>query len=90
LYLSVKIRADDEIDNFSESQLEKEKDGMKEVDGFTLVEYIKNSIEIMMNMKIEEQNDKKGKKGKTVDSLSGTSSTISIPAAHEEYEKILR
>jgi hypothetical protein len=89
LYLSVKIRADEEIDNFTEAQLEKEKEGMKEVDGFTIVEYIKNSIEIMMNMKIEEQNDKKKSKH-PIDSLSGTSSTSSIPAAHEEYEKILR
>jgi hypothetical protein len=55
LYLSVKIRADDEIDNFTEDQLEEEKEQMKEVDGFTILEYIKNSIEIMMNMKIEEQ-----------------------------------
>lgn len=27
---------------------------MKEVDGFTLIDYIKSSIEILMNMKIEE------------------------------------
>ena len=27
---------------------------MKDVDGFTLIDYIKSSIEILMNMKIEE------------------------------------
>ena len=27
---------------------------MKEVDGFTIIDYIKSSIEILMNMKIEE------------------------------------
>jgi hypothetical protein len=27
---------------------------MLEVDGFTLIDYIKSSIEILMNMKIEE------------------------------------
>jgi hypothetical protein len=27
---------------------------MKEADGFTLIDYIKSSIEILMNMKIEE------------------------------------
>lgn len=27
---------------------------MKEVDGFTLIDYIKSSVEILMNMKIEE------------------------------------
>lgn len=30
---------------------------MREVDGFTLIDYIKSSIEILMNMKIEEGND---------------------------------
>lgn len=30
---------------------------MREVDGFTLVDYIKSSIEILMNMKIEEGNE---------------------------------
>ena len=45
---------------------------MKEVDGFTLIDYIKSSIEILMNMKIEENDggssveikDKKKIKGK--------------------------
>lgn len=31
---------------------------MKEVDGFTLIDYIKSSIEILMNMKIEENDQK--------------------------------
>lgn len=30
---------------------------MREVDGFTLIDYIKSSIEILMNMKIEEGNE---------------------------------
>eukprot|EP00347_Sterkiella_histriomuscorum_P017361 403349677 len=54
LYLSVKIRSDDEIDCYTEEQFKQEKDMMKEVDGFTLIDYIKSSIEILMNMKIEE------------------------------------
>jgi len=31
---------------------------MREVDGFTLIDYIKSSIEILMNMKIEENDQK--------------------------------
>jgi hypothetical protein len=54
LYLSVKIRSDDEIDNYTEEQFKQEKLQMMEVDGFTLIDYIKSSIEILMNMKIEE------------------------------------
>jgi hypothetical protein len=54
LYLSVKIRSDDEIDNYTEEQFKEEKKQMREVDGFTLIDYIKSSIEILMNMKIED------------------------------------
>mmetsp|Transcript_15301 Transcript_15301/g.14880 ORF Transcript_15301/g.14880 Transcript_15301/m.14880 type:complete len:107 (+) Transcript_15301:235-555(+) len=70
LYLSVKIRSDEEIDNYTEEQFKKEKDALKEVDGFTLIDYIKSSVEILMNMKIEEnegssvQNEKLKKKKK--------------------------
>jgi hypothetical protein len=56
LYLSVKIRSDDEIDNYTEEQFREEKRQMRNVDGFTLVDYIKSSIEILMNMKIEDDN----------------------------------
>lgn len=103
---------------------------MKEVDGFTLIDYIKSSIEILMNMKIEENDggssveikDKKKIKGKKqkvnddlgnnipkiddrtptssimnlqkkLDQISSPESSVSessIPAAHKEYEKILR
>lgn len=57
LYLSVKIRSDDEIDSYTEEQFREEKKQMREVDGFTLVDYIKSSIEILMNMKIEDTNE---------------------------------
>lgn len=36
---------------------------MREVDGFTLIDYIKSSIEILMNMKIEEGNEGPGPGG---------------------------
>ena len=54
LYLSVKIMSDEEIDNYNEEQFKKEKEALKEADGFTLIDYIKSSVEILMNMKIEE------------------------------------
>jgi len=53
LYLSVKIRSDDEIDNYNEAMYIKEKEQMREVDGFTLVDHVKQSIEILMNMKMD-------------------------------------
>jgi hypothetical protein len=57
LYLSVKIRSDEEIDNYNENFFKDEKGQMAHVDGFTLIDYIKTSIEILMNMKVEEQDE---------------------------------
>ena len=45
LYLSVKIRSDDEIDNYNEQMYQKEKESMQKVDGYTLVDLVKSSIE---------------------------------------------
>ena len=54
--MSVKIRTNEEIDVYDEAKLEKERDALKnkKVDNVTLVEYIKLSIEILMNMKQED------------------------------------
>ena len=57
LYLSVKIRSDDEIDNYNEEFFKDEKRQLRDSDGFTLIDYIKTSIEILMNMKVEEQDE---------------------------------
>lgn len=54
LFLSVKIRSDDEIDNYNEALFKREKENLVTVDGFSLIDQIKQSIEILMNMKVEE------------------------------------
>jgi len=54
LYLSVKIRSDEEIDNYNEEFFKEEKKLMADVDGFALIDLIKSSIEVLMNMKVEE------------------------------------
>jgi hypothetical protein len=61
LYLSVKIRSDDEIDGYTEEQFKLEKQEMRQVDGFTLIDHIKSSIEILMNMKMEDNNEGESK-----------------------------
>jgi archaellum component FlaC len=80
LYLSVKIRSNEEvrvianmkIDNYNEHVLREERERLKETDPFTVLDYIKTSIEILMNMKMEEHEteQEKGKrlKKKAVDS----------------------
>ncbi len=57
LFLSVKIRSDEEIDAYNKEQFEREKKELVDVDGYSLIDQIKTSIEILMNMKIDENND---------------------------------
>lgn len=55
LFLSVKIRSDEEIDAYNKLKFEGEKQELKGVDGYSLIDYIKQSIEMLMNMKMDEQ-----------------------------------
>lgn len=55
LFLSVKIRSDEEIDAYNKQKFELEKKELKDVDGYSLIDYIKQSIEMLMNMKMDEQ-----------------------------------
>ena len=69
LYLSVKIRSNEEvsqfkllivflqIDAYNEEVLQEERERLKDTNPFTILEYIKTSIEILMNMKMEEHQD---------------------------------
>lgn len=55
LYLNVKVRSNDEISIYDEGAFEKEKDKLREVDSYVILDYIKSSIEILMNIKREEE-----------------------------------
>ena len=57
LYLSVKIRSDDEIDAYNKGQFESEKKAMMNVNGYDLIDQIKQSIESLMNMKMDGSSD---------------------------------
>ena len=54
LYLSVKIRSDDEIDDYGKDLFQREKEELKDVDGYKLVDQIKQSVEMLMNMKMDD------------------------------------
>lgn len=60
-----------QIDNYSEELLAKERKKLRDAEASTLIEYIKTSIEILMNMRLEEysmiqqQQLAKNKKGGT-------------------------
>lgn len=50
LYLSVKIRTDEEIDGYDRELFLKEKKEMEKVNGFELVDLVKESVEKLMQM----------------------------------------
>lgn len=82
LYLNVKVRSNEEISNYDESVFEKEKDKLRELSPHTVLDYIKSSVEILMNIKSEERKGKK-KKDKPLrfcdesdDILSATSQSL--------------
>eukprot|EP00347_Sterkiella_histriomuscorum_P012990 403366438 len=54
LYLAIKIRSTEELDRIDEDHLDKEKKKLLKQDGFQILEYIRSSIEIIMNLKIED------------------------------------
>ena len=48
-----------QIDAYNEDVLSEERERLRDTNPFTVLEYIKTSIEILMNMKMEEQQDNK-------------------------------
>lgn len=58
LYLDVKIRSSEEIDHYDTNQFENERNKLNQQSLVTIVEYIKSSIEILMNMKLDENEPK--------------------------------
>ena len=77
--------------------LSEERDRLRDTNSFTILEYIKTSIEILMNMKMEEHHDqnqknKKNKKNKVRKSNAGddqhseTESNTSADDPPSDYE----
>ena len=54
LYLNVKVRSQEEISKFNERKYESEKSVLLDKDPLLILEYIKSSIEIIMNIKAED------------------------------------
>ena len=54
LYLNVKIRSQDDILGMTEENMDKDRRKLNMVDTLDLIDYIKQSVEILMHMRIEE------------------------------------
>ena len=92
LYLAIKIRSTEELDKINDGNLKTEKEKlMDNVDAFQILEYIRSSIEIIMNLKIEdlERNDDKNPNSKKpttknqIDQITDDISALSIPGGNE-------
>jgi len=57
LYLNVKIRSADEIKNLDEDQLEVERRKLSGVDSIVILDFVKQSVEILMEMRKTEFDD---------------------------------
>ena len=76
LYLAIKIRSTEELDAINDEALRDEKNKlMDEHDSFQVLEYIRSSIEIIMNLKIEdlEKTSNANNKNKSSPSILATS-----------------
>lgn len=54
LYLNVKVRSKEEISDYNEEDLQKERETLYQASPIDLVNYIQTSIEILMNIKVED------------------------------------
>ena len=75
-----------QIDAYSEGKFEGERERLVDVDSFIVIDYIKSSIEILMNLKMEEQEgEKKGTRR-----LDKTLSNYSEFEPPKEYETVIQ
>ena len=54
LYLNVKIRNAEELSGFNKHKLEEEKKALKNTNSLLLIDYIRTSVEILINMRKDE------------------------------------
>ena len=54
LYLNVKVRSKEEINGYEEDDLLKERDNLYLTSPLDLINYIQTSVEILMNIKVED------------------------------------
>jgi len=52
LYLSLKIRNHNESESLTEDQMEEERQSLQKLSSFVVLEYIRNSFDILMSLKL--------------------------------------
>jgi hypothetical protein len=72
------------VENYDDFAKEKEIDKLRQTDPVTIIEYIKTSIDILVNMKVQEKIEENEKK------KINLMSTFEFEESSVEYEKLLR
>ncbi len=54
LYLSVKVRNKDDVENYTKEQQTAEESALHGTDPFVIIEYVKSSIDILLNCQMEK------------------------------------
>ena len=78
LYLIVKVRTIEELENYNENKKKEERESLSSTNSLMLIDYIKESIEILLNMNEEENALIKAKKYNT------RKSSYEIPIIYDE------
>ena len=83
LYLAIKIRSTEELDAINDDALKSEKQKlMDDQDAFQVLEYIRSSIEIIMNLKIDDLEKGSARKSASEHSQSMQQSMTSVSLAN--------
>ena len=87
----MKIRSNDDINKMSEDQLEVERNKLTDISPFIIIEYIKSSIEILMNLKLEEHRNEILQEKERMDEENNDSklSEVSREGPPRDYEAML-
>ena len=67
LYLSVKVRKSEDIKNITEEYINNERDNLKNIPMLDIINYIQNSIDILVEMRATEKYEEKLKKDEEKD-----------------------
>ena len=82
-----------QIDAYNDEMQMREKEKLKETDTVLIIDYIKSSIEILLNLKLEEQemngNNEEANPKELMTSVSSIRSERSAPLPPKDYEAML-
>lgn len=91
LFLNVKVRSKDEISVYSEDKLTEEKELLNDASIRSLINYIKTSIEILMNLKVEDYIIiKKQEKNANRNKPLSSSSSVASSEPPQDYEEVIQ